>query len=131
MRYTKDMSLSFVVVDANQAKVEPYPYVYVNADGSARELHPNERSYLETPFDPFDGGRPYTKGSYSQKDGWGDFKGFLQRSRLPPGTQVHPAPADDPSKPLTREDYVQFLRGKGMEVIENSDGTFLARKPKS
>ena len=28
----------------------PYPYVYVLADGSARELHENERKYLETEF---------------------------------------------------------------------------------
>jgi hypothetical protein len=25
-----------------------YPYVYVNADGTARELHPSEQKYLET-----------------------------------------------------------------------------------
>jgi hypothetical protein len=125
------MSLSFVIVDANHAKLEPYPYINVNADGSARELHPNERNYLETPFDPFDGGRPYIKDSYSAKNGWGEIMGFLERSKLPLGTQVQPAPAEDPSKPLTREDQIQFLRDKGMEVIENSDGTFIVRKPRS
>ena len=122
--------LTFVVVDSDQAKVKPYPYLYVNADGSARELHPNERNYLETPFDPFDGNRPYTKDSYSQKDGWGEIKGFLKRSALPPGTQVFPAPIEDPSPPLDREGHIQFLRDKGMEVTENSDGTFTVRKPR-
>jgi len=34
---------------------EPYPYVHVNADGSARELHPSERRYLETEFKGGDG----------------------------------------------------------------------------
>ena len=122
--------MTFVVVDSDQAKVEPYPYIYVNADGGARELHPNERNYLETPFDPFDGGRPYTKGSYSQKDGWGEIRGFLMRSELPPHTQIHPAPPEDPFPPLNREGQIQFYRDKGMEVIENSDGTFTAKKRK-
>ena len=31
---------------------ENCPYVYVNEDGTARELHPNERQYLETEFLP-------------------------------------------------------------------------------
>jgi hypothetical protein len=131
MRYTKSMSLSFVIVDAYQAKVEPYPYLYVNSDGSARELHPNERNYLETPFDPFDGGRPYTKASYSARNGWGEIAGYLERSKLPRGTQIHPAPVEDPFPPLTREDQVRRLRDRGMEVIENNDGTFRIRKPKS
>jgi hypothetical protein len=58
---------SMVVVSRKQAAREPYPYLYVNADGSARELHPNERKYLETPFQGGDGARPYAKRSYSQK----------------------------------------------------------------
>jgi hypothetical protein len=121
--------LSFAIVDRDQARVQPYPYLYVNADGSARELHPNERNYLETPFDRFDGGRPSIKSSYSSKNGWGEITGFLERSKLPQGTQIHPAPGEDPSKPLTVKDQIQFLRDKGWEIIENSDGTFTAKKP--
>jgi len=40
---------------------EPYRYVHVEADGSARELHPSERRYLETEFKGGDGAAPYIK----------------------------------------------------------------------
>jgi hypothetical protein len=49
----------------------PYPYVYVNADGTARELHANEQKYLETDFKGGDGAAPYVKSSYQERDGWG------------------------------------------------------------
>jgi hypothetical protein len=121
--------LSFAILGREQASVDPYPYIYVNGDGSARELHPSERNYLETPFLPADGGRPYVKGDYSQKNGWGEIAGFLKRSNLPHGTQIFAVPEGNPSKPLTKEDQIQFLRAKGMEVTENSDGGFTVRRP--
>jgi hypothetical protein len=37
-------------------------YVYVNDDGTARELSPVEREYLGQKFHPGDSGRPYIKG---------------------------------------------------------------------
>ena len=40
----------YAVVEPAEATIDPYLYVYVNQDGSARELHPDERSYLETYF---------------------------------------------------------------------------------
>ena len=48
----------------------PYRYVYVIADGTARELHVSERQYLETEFSGGDGAAPYIKSSYSERDGW-------------------------------------------------------------
>jgi hypothetical protein len=106
----------------------PHPYVYVNADGTARELHANERQYLETEFRPGDGAAPYVKGSYAERNGWGDLAGFLERSRLPRGTQIHDAPAEDPQRALrTREQQIAWFRSKGLEVTENSDGTFTVR----
>jgi hypothetical protein len=121
----------YAIVPPNQASVQPYPYIYVNSDGTARELHANERNYLEAEFHPCDSGRPYVKSRYSQKDGWGDIGGYLRRSRLPAGTQIYPAPTDDPNKPLSREEEIRFLRNKGVDVIEHSDGSFTARKPDS
>jgi hypothetical protein len=121
--------LSYAILDRDQAGVDPYPYIYVNVDGSARELHPSERNYLETPFLPADGGRPYVKGNYSQKNGWGEIAGFLKRSKLPQGVQIVAAPEEDPSKFLTKENQIQFLRAKGMEVTENSDGGFTVKRP--
>jgi hypothetical protein len=122
---------SLVVVNRKQAGRDPYPYLYVSADGSARELHQNERKYLETPFQGGDGARPYAKSSYSQKDGWGEITGFLRRSKLPAGIPVGAAPEQEPRMPLTKADHIQFLRAKGMEVIENGDGSFTVKKPNS
>jgi hypothetical protein len=117
------------VLDGDQIPAGPYPYLYVNADGSARELHPNERKYLETPFHPADGARPYIKAGYASKNGWGEITGFLKRSKLPKGTRISAAPEEDPCKPLTRENQIQFLRDKGMETVENSDGSITVRNP--
>ena len=121
--------LSFVAVNGEQARVEPYPFVYVNIDGSARELHPKERTYLKTPFDPFDGARPYIKDGYLKKNGWGEISGFLKRADLPTHTQIHPAPIEDPCKSLSKQDQIQILRNKGLEVIEESDGAITVKKP--
>jgi hypothetical protein len=129
-RITKrDGLLFYSVLGKDQAKVVPYPYLYVNADGSARELHRDERNLLETPFHPADGARPYVKRDYSQKNGWGEITGFLERAKLPRGTQILAAPEEAPRAPLTKEDHIQFLRDKGMEVIENSDGSITTRRP--
>lgn len=73
----------------------PYAYVYVNADGSVREVHPHERDYLEAPFDPRDGARPYVKTTYDSKDGWGAITGFCPRSAIPPHQHIAAAPAED------------------------------------
>jgi len=116
------------VVDEKEAVSDPYPYIWVNADGSARELHKDERQYLETKFLPMDSARPYVKGSYSQKDGWREIKGFLERSQLPREIPIGGAPAENPSKPLTKGQVVQILRDKGFEVTENSEGTLNSRR---
>jgi hypothetical protein len=108
---------------------EPYPYVHVNADGSARELHPSERRYLETEFKGGDGAAPYIKARYDQRNGWNELTGYLKRALLPDGMAVAAAPADDPSRPLDRAEYAAWLRGKGVEVIENADGS-LTVKPR-
>jgi len=104
--------------------MQPYPYVYVEADGTARELHAAERGYLETEFKGGDGAMPSIKDSYDERNGWGEIRGYLKRAALPAGMAVADAPAEDPRQLLiTREDYVAWLRGKGVEVTENSDGS--------
>ena len=103
--------------------MQPYPYIYINADGTARELHAGERAYLETEFEGGDGAMPSTKDSYEERNGWGEISGYLKRAALPAGTPVADAPAENPSRPMSREDYVEWLRGKGVEVTENSDGS--------
>jgi hypothetical protein len=102
-----------------------YPYVYVNADGTARELHACERQYLETEFRPGDGAAPYVKGTYAARNGWRELNGYLMRSKLPHGIQIHDAPAEDPTRALsTKEQQIEWYRSKGLEVVENGDGTF-------
>jgi hypothetical protein len=109
---------------------ESYPYIYVNADGTARELHASERAYLETEFKGGDGAMPYIKDSYDERNGWGDLSGYLKRKALPAGTAVADAPLEDPRRPLTREDFAAWLRSKGAEVIENDDGSITISKPR-
>ena len=108
---------------------ESYLYVYVNADRTARELHPNERQYLETEFLPGDGAAPHVKCSYAELNGWGEIRGFLERSKLPKGTPIQDAPKEDPSRRLSQAEYVEWLQSKGMNVTENSDGSLLLSKP--
>ena len=55
--------------------------------------------------------------------GWGELDGYLKRAALPTGMPVADAPAEDPRRPLSREEYVAWLRGKRMDVTENSDGS--------
>ncbi len=103
--------------------MEPYAYIYVNADGIARELHAAERAWLETEYTLGDGAMPYVKDTYEERNGWGELNGYLARALLPPGTPVGDAPAEDPRRPMSREDTIAWLRGKGVAVTENSDGS--------
>lgn len=69
-----------------------FPYVYVNDDGSARELTLSEQEYLNTKFYGADGGRPYIKLHYGSRTPNGWLRGFLKRRRLPPKIFIDPAP---------------------------------------
>ena len=113
---------------------DPYPYIFVNDDGSARELHAAERAYLEQGCIPFDGGRPYVKNSFAAHDGWGSVKGFLERSKFPNGLFVASAPANNPNPPMNNADHLAFIREKavqfGFEVTEKADGTVEMKRPK-
>jgi hypothetical protein len=77
--------VKFSVVGPDEAKKEPYPYVYVERDGSARELRLDERALLEKKFSPFD--RPYVKLAYRDVVGHAT-SGFCRRSLLPPELPV-------------------------------------------
>ncbi len=127
--------LSFAVVSKDEAKMAPYPYVYINDDGTVRELHQSERDYLETAFYPTDGNRPYVKNSYRSKDGWGSIEGFCLRSNVPSNITVLEAPTENPSKTSQKkflEKQIKLATQKGFEIIENPDGSMtLRRKPKS
>jgi hypothetical protein len=98
---------------------ENYAYVYVNPDGTARELHPNERQYLETEFLPGDGAAPSVKDDYAERNGWGEIRGYLQRSKLPAGMPIQEAPKEDPRQWMSAAEYAEWLRRKGVRVMVN------------
>lgn len=65
------------------AAKNPYPYVYVNDDGSARELSADERRHLETRYLGSDGARPYVKWRYGSRTPTGSLAGFCRRRWVP------------------------------------------------
>ena len=120
----------YVVVDTSAASIEPYPYVFVENDGSVRELHSEERKYLETPFSPFDGGRPYTKEDYESRDGWKSIKGFCLRAKIPDGRGIAGAPSNNLNPNLSKAELSKLLQEKGFEITEQTGGTVKAKHMK-
>ena len=70
--------------------------VYIDNDGSARELTADEKKYVDTEFSPFDGARPYIKRYYLDRNAWGELRGFVKKSEVPDGVPVNPAPPASP-----------------------------------
>jgi hypothetical protein len=99
--------------------MEPYPYVYINANGTARELHAEERAYLETEFKGGDGAAPSIKDSYDERNGWGEINGYLKRASLPAGTPVDDAPAENPNRPMSQQELIAWLRSQSARVTGN------------
>ena len=95
---TNPSQRNFRPVSEEESKLVPYPYIRVNDDRTIRELHRSECEYLEEPFDLFDGGRPYIKFAFEQKDGWGNLGGFCRRALVPTHFEILQAPAEDPFK---------------------------------
>jgi hypothetical protein len=112
----------YAIVTPEEAATEPYPYVHVEADGEVRELHSAERTHLEEYFHPCDGGLPYVKWRYRQKNGWGELSGYLRRSKLSRRVKVRSALAELPRKSLA-----ELMRERGLDVTENNEGSFMAR----
>ncbi len=65
-------------------------FVYVEDDGSAREITADEAEYLATRFDAEDGNRPYIKHGYDSLTPDRRLRGYLERRKLPPGVAVRP-----------------------------------------
>lgn len=63
-------------------------FVWVDDDGSARELNAEELGHLNTDFQPGDIGQPHIKGSYATRTRGEPASGFLLRSRLPQDVSV-------------------------------------------
>lgn len=99
--------------DFQVAKFPPFPLVYVESDGSVRELTIGERLYLKTDFHPADGARPSIKSRYEDKNGLGSMAGFCFRERLPSAAIVKPRPSSP--APTIREELAR-AHGMGYEI---------------
>lgn len=101
-----------------------FEFVYVNQDGSARELSPGERAYLATQFSGGDGGRPYIKASYESRDGWGSLSGFIKRRSVPAKITVEPVHPDyDELEAQLQPDILGTFRAAGDVIVTNADGS--------
>ncbi|WP_375324154.1 hypothetical protein [Flagellimonas sp. GZD32] len=65
-----------------------FEFVYVENDGTVRELDKEEIEYLQTEFEPTDGNRPYIKSSYDQLAPDRKMRGFLYRSQVPKEIEI-------------------------------------------
>jgi hypothetical protein len=64
-------------------KESGYDFVYIEKDGTVRELYQEEIEYLNAPFNYNDGARPIPKKRYEDKNPEGKISGFILRKRVP------------------------------------------------
>jgi hypothetical protein len=93
----KNKKESKYVLVSESAIKEPYPYVFIEENGSVRELHLRERRFFETPMEPTDGSAPYIKRSYQYRNSFGSFRGYCLRTRIPSHLVIQPPPEKDPT----------------------------------
>jgi hypothetical protein len=91
--------------------------VYINDDGSARELTETEKKYVDTEFSPLDGARPYIKSHYSQRTALGEIRGYLPRAEVPDGMPIDPAPPESTARQQTPQTVADSIS----ELIRKHD----------
>lgn len=89
--------------------------VYVNEDGSVRELTDAEKTYVETEFSPLDGARPYIKSHHLERTARG-VRGYLPRTAVPVGVSIASPPPNMP-QPQTPQAVANSLA----ELIRRRD----------
>ena len=101
-----------------------FKFVYVNQDGSVRELSPAEQAYLSKEFSGADSGRPYVKSSYESRDGWGSLSGFIERSEVPAQIEVSLVHPDfDAREKELGFDMLDSHRAAGDIIETRADGS--------
>ncbi|WP_299244132.1 hypothetical protein [uncultured Aquimarina sp.] len=65
-----------------------FAYVYVNSDGTVRELYDDEVEYLNEEFHPTDGAKPYVKSRYKSLTPDKKMSGVIQRNRVPRKVEI-------------------------------------------
>jgi hypothetical protein len=88
-----------------------FRFVYVNQDGSARELSPEEQRCITQEISSGDSGGTYIKSSCESLDGWGSQSGCIARRRVPISVVIHPvAPNYETAVKEPGEDLLNFFR---------------------
>ena len=101
-----------------------FKFVYVNQDGSAREVSPAEQAYLSEKFSGGDSGRPYIKSSYKSRDGWGSISGFIERRYVPARIKILPVHPDyDAREKKLGFDMLDSHRAAGDIIETRADGS--------
>lgn len=101
-----------------------FKFVYVNQDGTARELSPGEREYVSAEYSGGDSGRPYIKSSFESVDGWGSQSGFIPRRRVPTEIRILPIHPDfDAREKALGDDILASFRAAGDIVETREDGS--------
>jgi hypothetical protein len=70
-------------------KTNEFEYVYVENDGTVRELVFEEKKYLNEEFENTDGNRPYIKSRYNQLTPDKKISGFILRIRVPKNIKIN------------------------------------------
>lgn len=104
---------------------EGFKYVYVNLDGSVREVSPTEREYLLADYEGFDSGRPYIKTFYESLTPRGFRSGFIERRRVWPNVPIHGVHPDyDARVAQGPHDIYGEERAAGDRLIVSREGPF-------
>jgi len=98
----------------SHSSIEKYPFVFVNEDGSAREVTILEKLFLQTKFSGGDGARPYIKTKYSEKDGSGKISGFCYRRVLPGNIEIREVVEETSKEAIESE--IRRIRALGYEI---------------
>jgi hypothetical protein len=113
---------------SRRGKEPGFEFVYVNQDGTVRELSPREKEYLSEKFSGGDGGRPYIKSSYESADGWGSRSGFIERRRVPASAAIAPVNPDyDALEAKLGQDLLGANRAAGDIIETNADGSITCK----
>ena len=80
-----------VVTRAHRPEEDGFEYVFVNDDGSVREVTEVERRRLTSEYPENDSRCPYIKLRYESRDDQGRRRGFLRRRQLPVGVRIEAA----------------------------------------
>ena len=105
--------------------IEPgFEFVYMNQDGSVRELSPAEQTYLSKEISGGDSGRRYVKSRCKSRDGWGSLSGFIERSKVPAQIKISPVHPDfDARVKELGFDMLDSHRAAGDIIETNADGS--------